>query len=451
MQFPLTRLYWRMALYIGTALLAFVVLSLASVYFVAAGELETYTATKHGGLGREAATVLAVGGRPALEQWLREDAAIPDDVTVYVLDAASQDIRGLPLPELYVNFVRRSVVGTPSDLPSNYQPVRLAPQLLGASGERYTFLVLPKRITLLGNALTTLGLLAAAMLVIATVAWWIARAVARPLGELQQVVRELASGQIDARVPATIATRQDELGALAADVNRMAAQIAGLLSSRSRLMSDLSHELRSPLARLQAALGLAAHNGKVDEPTVQRIEQEIRRIDRVIGDLLKFSRVDSTAAPVQQRLVRLDELLAALARDEEIEATAHACKIELALADRATVVGDPELLRSGFENILRNAIRHAPADSVISIGISRAVTLCQVTIADRGPGVPPDYLARIFDPYLRVPDAATGTGTGLGLAIARRVFEVHQGGVVAEPRDGGGLTIRVWLPTAVLV
>ncbi|MBK6598508.1 MAG: HAMP domain-containing histidine kinase [Proteobacteria bacterium] len=451
MQFPLTRLYWRMALYIGTALLAFVVLSLASVYFVAASELETYTATKHGGLGREAAKVLAVGGRPALEQWLREDAAIPNDVTVYVLDTASQDIRGLRLPELYANFVRRSVVGTPSDLPSNYQPVRLAPQLLGPSGERYTFLVLPKRITLLGNALTTLGLLAAAMLVIATVAWWIARAVARPLGELQQVVRELASGQIDARVPATIATRQDELGALAADVNRMAAQIAGLLSSRSRLMSDLSHELRSPLARLQAALGLAAHNGKVDEPTVQRIEQEIRQIDRVIGDLLKFSRVDSTAAPLQQRLVRLDELLVALARDEEIEATAHACKIELALADGATVVGDPELLRSGFENILRNAIRHAPAASVISIGISRAVTLCQVTIADRGPGVPPDYLARIFDPYFRVPDAATGTGTGLGLAIARRVFEVHQGGVVAEPRDGGGLTIRVWLPTAVLV
>lgn len=450
MQLPSTRLYWRMALYIGTALLAFVVLSLVSVYVVATGELENYTATKHSGIGREAAAVLRAGGRPALENWLRTEAAIPEDVTVYVLDAASRDIRGLPLPNLYANFIRRSVVGTPVGGADNYLPVRLAPQLRAPDGEVLTFLVLPKRFTMLGSTLTTLGLLAAAMLVIATVAWWIARGVGRPLGELQRVVRELASGQIEARVPSAIAARRDELGYLAADVNRMAAQIASLLSSRSRLMSDLSHELRSPLARLQAAVGLAAHRGSIEDATVARIEQEIRRIDRAIGDLLTFSRVDSSPASLQQRLLKLDDLLRTLARDEELEAAAHDCRIETRAIDSPIVVGDPELLRSGFENILRNAIRHTAVGTAISIAIARDAALCVVTIADRGPGVPAEFLQHMFEPYVRAPNATHGTGTGLGLAIARRIFEAHGGGVEASLRDGGGLTMRVWLPAAEL-
>ena len=437
------RLYWRMALYIGAALIAFVALSLTSVYFVAAQQLENYTATKHSGLGREAAKVLTAGGRPALVTWLGEAAPIPPDVTVYVLDANSRDIRGQRLPKLYENFIRTSVVGTPAALDGNYRPVRLAPQLIGPNGESYALLVLPNRITLLGNALTTVGLLAAAILVIVTIAWAIARAVGRPIGELQRFVREFASGQTDARVPQQIAARRDELGSLAADFNRMAEQIARLLASRSRLMSELSHELRSPLARLQAALALAAHHGSIGAGELRRIDDEVRRIDRVIGDLLKFSRLDA-AAPIQQRLVRLDELLQVLVRDEELEAAGRGCRLELRALSGEPVVGDPELLRSGFENILRNAIRYAPADSAVSVDVARAGDEYAVTIADRGPGVPPAYLERIFEPYVRVPDS-TG-GTGLGLAIARRVFEAHGGSVAASLREGGGLSVCVRLP-----
>lgn len=445
MPLPSTRLYWRMALYIGAALVAFVLLSLASVWVVARGELENYTATKHSGLGRAAARVLAESGRDGLVRWLDGAAAIPPDVTVYVLDGDSVDLRGQPLPRLYAGFVRRSVVG-PAERPGDaYRPVRLAPQLVAPDGTAYTFLVLPNRISLVGNALTTLGLLAAAILVIATVAWWIARSVGRPVGELQRVVRELASGQTDARVPGEIAARGDELGSLAADFNRMAEQISGLLAGRARLMGELSHELRSPLARLQAAVALAAHRGTVGGGEVARIEAEIQRMDRTIGDLLKLSRLEAAAA-LQRRLLRLDELLQSLVRDEELEAASRGCRLELAAAAGAPVVGDPDLLRAAFENVLRNAIRYAPAGSAVSVTLAHEREWQAVRIGDRGPGVPPEFLEKIFEPYVRVPDGSEGTG--LGLAIARRALEAHGGTIAARPRAGGGLEVELRLPAA---
>lgn len=445
MRWPSIRLYWRMALYIGAALIAFVVLSLAGVWYVAAGELENYTATRHGGLGREAARVLVAGGPEALRHWLDTEAPIPPDVTVYVLDAGSRDLRGQPLPALYANFVRRSVIAPPERSDDAFRPVRLAPQLRGPGGEVYTFLVLPNRIGVAGNAMTTLGLLAVAVLVIATVAGLIARSVGRPVGELQRVVRELASGQIDARVPARIAARGDELGSLAADFNRMAGQLSDLLEGRARLMGELSHELRSPLARLQAALALAAHRGSIGAGEVTRIEAEIQRMDRTLGDLLRFSRLDA-AAPLQQRLIRLDELLQALVRDEELEADSRGCRLELVAPGGQPVVGDPDVLRAAFENVLRNALRYAPADSVVAVELRFEPGWWQVTVADRGPGIPPAFLERIFDPYVRVPDGSEGTG--LGLAIARRALEAHGGTIAARPRAGGGLEVVMRLPAA---
>jgi len=218
-----------------------------------------------------------------------------------------------------------------------------------------------------------------------------------------------------------------------------------LLASRSQLMGELSHELRSPLARLQAALALAAHRGSIADNEVRRIETEVQRMDQVIGDLLKFSRLDA-AAPIQQRLVRIDELLQALTRDEELEAAGRDCRIDLHAPSGEPVVGDPELLRSGFENVLRNAIRYAPPKSAVTVELARSADFHAVTISDRGPGVPSAQLEQIFEPYVRVPDG-TG-GTGLGLAIARRVFEAHGGSVTASLREGGGLCVRMQLPAA---
>ncbi len=464
MRVPSTRLYWRMALYIGAALAAFTALAVTSVVLVASQELQSYTATRHSTLGREAADVLRSRGREGLARWLAREARVPEGVTVYILDEESVDILGRQLPDLYAGFIRRSVVGPAQPYDSNYRPVRLAPQLIGPDGATYAFLVLPNRISLLGNAATTLGLLVAACLVVATVAWLIARAFARPLGELQRVVREIASGQIDARVPQAIVARRDELGALASDFNSMADRLGRLIEGRSQLMAELSHELRSPLARMRAALELEAHRAPERLPERARLDAEIRRLDAVIGDLLRYSRLDA-AAPIARRLLRLDELLGELVRDEEVEAGTRGVTLRLASEADLVVAGDPALLRSGFENVLRNAIRFAPRGSTVEVEARASAAEIVVTIADRGPGVPAEWLERMFEPYARVPQpapeapggavrsdpaqhGAAGEGTGLGLAIARRVFASHGGSAAAALRDGGGLLVTLRLPRA---
>lgn len=448
MELGFRRLYWRIALYIGVALVAFVLLGIGSVGFVASLQLENYAATRQSPLGREAAAVLSAEGRPGLERWLRS-AAVPRGVIILVLDSESRDILGRDIPPEYANFVRQSVVG-PAEVPSrNYRPVRLAPQLIGPDGAAYAFLVLPNEIRLWGSAATALGLALVALLVMGSVAWLIARTVGRPVARLQLAVRELARGRVDTRVPPALAGRRDELGALAADFNSMAAQLQELLEGRERLMAELSHELRSPLARLQAATALAAQRPGANPEEVARVDREIRRMDRVIGDLLRYARLGATGA-VARRLVRLDGLVRELVQDEEIEARARGCGLEVRATPDLLVVGDPELLRSALENVLRNAIRFAPAGSQVRVDADRlGADAIGVTIADRGPGVPAGLLEQIFEPYFRAPGpAGTVEGTGLGLAIARRVFEAHGGTVRAGPREGGGLRVDVQLPAA---
>jgi signal transduction histidine kinase len=268
------------------------------------------------------------------------------------------------------------------------------------------------------------------------------------VARLQVAVRELARGSVDARVPETIAARRDELGALAADFNSMAAQLQELLAGRERLMAELSHELRSPLARLQAAMALAAQRPGASPAETERVEREILRMDRVIGDLLRYSRL-GTAGTIARRLVRLDALVSDLCRDEEVEARARHCDLQLRTGQELLVVGDPELLRSAFENLLRNAIRYAPVGSRIEVGAERSGDEILLTVADRGPGVPAELLEQIFEPYVRAPGAAgSADGTGLGLAIARRVFAAHGGTVRATLREGGGLLMEARVPAA---
>ena len=447
MQLP-RRLYFRMMIYISLALAAFVALGVASVVSVASYELRNYSETRHSGLGQRAADVLTTGGRAALETWLQNEANVPDDVVAYVLDTNSEDILGRPLPPELVNFVRTSVVGSPEPDADNYRPVRLAPQLIGPDNERYAFLVLPKGVSIFGSRATIMGALLAALLVIVSIAALLARTVGRPIGELQLAARELALGHIDARVPAAIVRRKDELGTLASDFNTMADRLSALIESRQQLMSELSHELRSPLARLQTALALAGHRQSLTPPERERIETEVRRMDLVIGDLLRFTRLDA-AATINKRLVRLDEMLRELVAREELEAAALHCRLELVSAGDLAVVGDPDLLRSGVENILRNAIRYAGGDSVVRLEADRRGGEVLIRVLDRGPGVPEADLDRMFEPYVRVANSAgKAGGTGLGLAIARRVFQAHGGRVSAANREGGGLAVTVAIPAA---
>jgi two-component system sensor histidine kinase CpxA len=441
-----------MALYIGAAIAGFVLLGLASLVLVASKQLENYLLAREGTLGRDASRVLAQGGTPALRQWMTTPGTLPDGVALYVLDVEGRDIGGQTLPPQYERFVERFVLGAVRDEGDYFRPIRLAPLLITPDGQRYAFLLLPERIAPWGSAAALSALILAALIVIAVVAALIARAFGRPISDLQSVVRALADGRITSRAPEVLTARQDELGELARDFDAMAIQIENLLASRQQLMRDMSHELRSPLARLQAAIALAERKHPLPPTEHARIVAELDRMNQAIGDVLRLTRLES--APIlSKHLLKLDEFLSTLVADERDEAMAR--EVDLVLDSKASleVVADPQLLRSGFENVLRNAIRYAPSRSGVAIkarlnNIEDKKTIL-VTIEDRGPGVPSEMLERIFEPYTRLSaDADDGQGSGLGLAIARRVFEAHGGRITAEIAEPCGLRVRILLPAA---
>lgn len=447
---PGSPLYWRLFLTVAAAIVLFIALALATIALLVSHELEGYVHARQSPLGRKAADALTAGGVDGLRAWLeRGDTGIPSDVTVYVVAPDGAEIRGRELPGWAARTMRAIAAHGPESHPGNYRPTILAPQLIGRDGEVLSMFVMPRNVGPLGSGTTTLALLAVALLVIAAAAWLVARALTRPIMELQLAVRGLASGHVDARVPARIARRADELGALATDFNTMADRLATLLEYRQRLLRDVSHELRSPLTRLQAATVLSAHREGVSALDRERIDREIRRMDVLIGDILRYSRLDDTAS-MTRRLVRIDDLLREIAQDAEVEASGSGVRLQLRSAPGLLVVGDPDLLHSAFENLVRNAIRHSAAGGLVEI-TAVAGEEVQVEILDTGPGVPEQYLERIFEPWFRVPRpgvAAAPTGTGLGLAIARRVFTLHGGWVVARRRAAGGLVLDVRLPAA---
>lgn len=448
---PGSPLYWRLFLTVAAAIVLFIALALITTVLLASRELEGYVHARQSPLGREAADALTAGGVGGLRAWLeRGDTGVPGDVRIYVLAPDGSEILGRALPGWAARTMRAIAAHGADPHPANYRPTVLAPQLIGRDGEVFSMFVMPRNVGPWGSGTTTLGLLAVALLVIAAAAWLVARALTRPIAELQLAARSLASGQVDARVPARIAQRSDELGALATDFNTMAERLAKLLEYRQRLLRDVSHELRSPLTRLQAAIVLSAHREGLDVVDRERIDREIRRMDMLIGDILRYSRLDD-ATSMTRRLVRLDALLSDIVQDAQIEAAGAGVRLQLQAASDLLVVGDPELLRSAFENLVRNAIRHGASGSHVEV-VASAGEEIRIEVRDEGPGVPEQYLERIFEPWFRVPGtpsaAAPPAGTGLGLAIARRVFALHGGRIAARRRPGGGLALTVHLPAA---
>ena len=267
--------------------------------------------------------------------------------------------------------------------------------------------------------------------------------VTRPVRKLQQAVERFGSGDLTARVHST---RRDELGELARTFDRMADRITTLLDAERRLLLDISHELRSPLARLGVAVELA-RSGSSIETALNRIQKESDRLNSLVGQLLQVTRVEGDRSLLNRQPVRLDELVCQLAEDAAIEAAAHHSTVLCERRDPVSIEGDPELLRRAIENVIRNAIRYAPDGSPVEVSVERREGSAVVTVRDRGPGVPESSVARLFDAFYRVEEdrgRASG-GVGLGLSIARRAIELHEGSVEARNADPG-LEVKIVLP-----
>ena len=345
--------------------------------------------------------------------------------------------------------------------PGNFRPSRAAPQIVGADGAAYTVLSVPRRPSIFG-ALSlpaiSLTILCIALVVSALTSWWLAQHFSAPIRRIQAGARALASEIPDMqaravpRVSAGFEGRKDELAVLARDFDAMADQLRANRRAITQLLRDISHELRSPLARMRLAVGLARQPPADLSRQLDRLEREIERLDSLISQVLKLARLHGTDAPFLREPFDLDEVIEEVVRDANFEGTQKNCKVNLQGAANASVNGNRELMRSAVENVLRNAVRYSPRDAPVDVSVARAGTGAVILIRDAGPGVPDADLERIFEPFYRVAesrDRDTG-GEGIGLAITAQVMKAHGGSATAANGPEGGLEVRLSLPDGAL-
>ena len=275
----------------------------------------------------------------------------------------------------------------------------------------------------------------------AGLAWYLTR----PVRHLRDASRQLAAGHLDTRVGPRIGQRRDEIADLGRDFDHMAGHLQSLVTAQQRLLHDVSHELRSPLARLQVAIALLRQNPKKTEQTLTRIERESGRLDELVGQLLTLSRLEAgVSMPTES--IDLTQLLKDITTDAQFESAVAEHNVTLQTEADLTLNGNHEALHRALDNIVRNALRYSPAQATVTINAARtAEGAIQISVCDAGPGVPEEKLASLFDPFVRADEQTNRDGYGLGLAIARRAVEAHGGRIYARNKQQGGLCMEVIL------
>lgn len=283
------------------------------------------------------------------------------------------------------------------------------------------------------------------VLVSALASFILALTITKPLRLLQQKNLDFAAGDLTARADAP-ARRNDEIGELSRGFNLMAAKIGDLLQNQQRLLRDVSHELRSPLTRAQLAIALEQRQGGGAQ--LPRLQQELERVDQLLGELLTFSRLDAGQVQLQRLDVDLYELIEEIIAVNQLESDQKQLKVTLDGPTPCPLAIEPKLLARAIENILRNAIKYSPEAAQIRFELVQKANETTVSITDQGPGIPAASLEQIFEPFYRVSDSRNSQtgGTGLGLAIAAQVVRQHGGQIVASLPDEGGLSITLRLP-----
>lgn len=383
---------------------------------------------------QQARYVYESGGRASLERYLERLERIFEGEAV-LTDAQGRDlVTGEDRSEL----LRRGGRGTGRLPPIRRREATFARR--SPDGQYWFFLHVPREPVSFWFLLPQHLLVVAAAVLLC---YWLAYHLTRPVRELQHAVERFGAGDLSARAGSR---RRDELGQLARTFDQMADRIQTLLAAERRLLGDISHELRSPLARLGLAVELA-RSGDEREAALARIQKEADRLNALVGELLQVTRAEGDPSSLRAEHVPLEALLRELVDDVAVEAEARNCRVEFKSAGPAAVQGDPELLRRAIENVLRNAIRYAPERTAIEVRLDPPA---RISVRDYGPGVPEEALPRIFDAFYRVESdrsRAAGGGVGLGLAIARRAVELH-GGKLSARNAHPGLLVEIQLTAA---
>lgn len=388
-----------------------------------------------------ATAALTNGGRDGLVNWTRSANSSIASPNIYMFDETGHELLGRTVGP---NLLRRAAMEvTAIRAGKSWTRGPRFAAVITAPGAGNFMLVVTAAASGPLLALGNIGVLGIFVLValgvVGLVCWAVARTITQPLVRLQLGARALANGDLSVRVGPEITERGDELGALARDFDLMAQKLRRLLASKETLMRDLSHELRSPLARMRVAMGLARINGASAETQFARMERESERMDVLIGQLLRLSRLMNVELRPAFAQVDLSEMVTEIVDDARLEASDSHKIIEWNYPGEMIVRADAEMVRHAIENVLRNALRFSPENGVITVALKREAGATVLLVQDQGPGVPEEELPRIFEPFFH---ASNSEGTGVGLAITAQVMALHQGSVVARNLAGGGLEVE---------
>ncbi|MGA2003851.1 MAG: ATP-binding protein [Terriglobales bacterium] len=404
----------------------------------------------------EAVNAYERGGEHAAHDYL-EGIWRTDHVRSFVFDPTGKELSARQHIPPWIEDARRG--GFHHGWLDNLLPGRVKRQTLTLDGKQYTLVMeLPPgpRVFFGPHDIPGIGI-TIAIISSGLVCYLLARSMTRPVTRLRQAAQSLAAGDLSVRTGVPTGGRRGEMVELMRDFDLMAERLETLVDSQSRLLKDVSHELRSPLARLSVALGLARQRSTPEiEGSLNRIELEADRLNQLIQRLLTISRLESGADGIRKSSLSLRELAEQVAHDAEYESPGRHCLVTANGADAADdeflMEADPELLRSAVENVVRNATRYTAEGTTVKVQLGRENgpkgEEMVIRVSDSGPGVPDEALAKIFEPFYRLDDARnrkTG-GAGLGLSIADRAIRLHGGQLRASNRKEGGLEVEIRIP-----
>lgn len=447
------KLFWKMflGLWAGSALLMVgtALLLAMTIEQRIAKDVEDSLERYAGGATRGVLAVHEAGSKQATEALLTE-LENSHGLRIYLVDAQARDILGRtvpPGPKLLISPSPNPEDGCCGP-PANAARMRLDFPITSRSGVRYRALVSFSPATKPTLDFATKGLewpVIVSILIAGLVSALSARYLVKPISKLQAATQRLADGELDYRIAPALAARGDEFTALGNDFDRMADQIGNLLASQRQLMLDLSHELRSPLARMKVALELTRRQSGSHD-LIDRMDRDADRMDSLIGELLLLARLESRLPTENLEVLDMSELISSIVEDARLESASSGHYIRALIAPGLAAVGHQELLYRAIENVVRNALKHTPPGGEIEIEASGKKETITIKISDTGPGVPEELIGDIFKPFAR--GEASPAGFGLGLAITRAAVEHHGGSVRLKNREGcSGLEITLYVPT----
>jgi two-component system sensor histidine kinase CpxA len=409
----------------------------------------TETARYSGTIAVETAERDGIGSASAYLNRLAHETHI----TACLFDAAGNALGGTDC-QSFLSMASHVATSKASEFSMRYGIARVALTLAGQSGRNYIFATeLPAgpRAALGIDRSAVVLQWGVALLVSGLICSLLTRYLTTPILRLREMSQKLTAGDLSVRAGPALTRRGDEIGDLIRDFNTMASRIEELISRQRQLVSDVSHELRSPLARLNVALDLGRQR-KGNDPAFDQMEEDIGLLDEMIGRLLTIAKLDISAPEVPMMDVDLADLLSQIVRNAKFESREPNGGIDLSASGQCIVWGSAELLHSAIENVVRNAVRYTEKGSFVEVCVEceslSKMPSVRLTVRDYGPGVPEPELKNIFLPFYRVADARDrqSGGTGLGLAIADRVVRLHGGTIRAENAAPRGLRIEIVLP-----